>query len=103
MCFHRKTPDRRRRDCIAGERNYHIFYHMRAGCSPEEKALYKIRESNADYTYTLGDPKYVTYVSSVSYVSYVSYVSSVSFVSSVSYVTYFTLGDPKCAAHPAAA
>ncbi|KAL3913311.1 MAG: hypothetical protein SGPRY_008025, partial [Prymnesium sp.] len=39
------------------ERNYHIFYHMLAGASEEERALYKLRPSHADYLYTSGESK----------------------------------------------
>eukprot|EP00966_Prymnesium_polylepis_P132064 3054018-Prymnesium_polylepis.1 len=40
-----------------GERNYHIFYHILEGASKEERALYKIGESNNEYAYTQGEAK----------------------------------------------
>jgi len=38
-----------------GERNYHIFYHILAGATAEERSLLKLADSNADYTYTVGE------------------------------------------------
>ena len=38
----------------AGERNYHIFYHMLAGASLDEKKQYKLLSSTSAYTYTKG-------------------------------------------------
>ena len=38
----------------AGERNYHIFYHMLAGASLDEKKQYNLLSSTSAYTYTKG-------------------------------------------------
>ena len=37
-----------------GERNYHVFYHMLAGCTAEEKATYLLAGTNDAYNYTKG-------------------------------------------------
>ena len=37
-----------------GERNYHVFYHMLAGCTAEEKSTYLLAGTNDAYNYTKG-------------------------------------------------
>ena len=53
-----RPPARSRVAAISSpERNYHIFYHILEGASKEERALYKIGESNNEYAYTQGEAK----------------------------------------------
>ena len=41
----------------AGERNYHIFYHLLAGASEAERREWALLGSHSDYTYMRGEPR----------------------------------------------